>query len=331
MKNIITFVFILNALAFSAFGQTCVCPGKISVAGPSGIVKVGENVIFTANVSGDKDNRSIYNWTIISGTIISGQGTKSITVQTNSDLAGQTITATVEIGGNWCPTCDKTSASETATVEALPESVLIDKFTRANCEEVLSRMDYFFTELNNNPTDSAYLIAYGKPKIVATAEREANNWIKIRRFDSSRITIIRGGGDSEKAEVELWRVPPGANPPEVKSLPETIVQETPKVVISRTEPYIFSSEYYDGIAGCGGDDASGLDLEGFAEMLKENPKSRGNIVIIELTKNEFLKKEKEILQFLTQQKIARKRLKTFHQKAFGGVELWFLPLRIWSR
>lgn len=325
MKKLAVFVFIFNLLVLTAFGQTCICPGNVSVSVSERIIKVGENAIFTANVLGDKDNRSTYSWTVSNGLIISGQGTKSITVQTIAELAGQNITATVEIGGKWCPVCSNMSASEMATVEDLPKPQLVDKFIRGNCEDVLSRMDYFLNELNNNPMDRAYFIAYGKPKIVAIAEREARNWVKIKGFDPSRITIIRGSSDSEKAEVELWRVPPGADPPEVKSLSETVVQENEKVALNRTEPYIFSSEYYDGIAGCGSDDGSGLDLKGFAEMLKENPKSRGNIVIIELTKNEFLKKEKEILQFLTKQKIARKRLKTFHQKAFGGVELWFLP------
>lgn len=321
MRKIFTFIFIFNLFALITFGQPCICPGKISVSGPAEIVRVGQNIVFTADVQGDKDNRSIYNWTINSGVIISGQGTKSITVQTNAEMERQTITATVEVSGNWCPVCDKMYASETATIENLPQPVLVDKFTRGNCEDVLSRMDYFFTELQNDPTAIGYFIAYGKPKPFIIAEREARNWINIKRFDPSRITFMRGGGNSDKAEIELWLVPSGANPPEVKSMPETVVQETEKETPKPIEPYIFSSEYYDGIAGC----EEELNLEGFAEMLKENPKSRGNIVIMELTRSGFLKKEREILRFLTKQGISRQRLKTFHQKVFGGVELWFLP------
>lgn len=326
MRKIIAFVLIFNMWVLTVFSQTCICPGDVSVQGPAGIVSVGENAVFTVNIKGDKDNQSTLNWSVSNGMIISGQGTKSITVQTNAEMAGQTITATVQIGGNiWCSECGNMTASETAVIEELPKPVLVDKFTRGNCEEVLARMDYFFTELQNNPDAAGYFIAYGKPRVVNTAIREANNWIKIRRFDVNRITIVKGGGNSDSAEIEMWRVPAGADAPEIKSSPDTVETEPKKAVTNPKEPYIFSSEYYDGIAGCGNDDGSGLDLEGYAEMLKENPKSRGNIVIMNLSKTEFRQKEREILQFLTKQGINRTRLKTFHQKVFGGVELWFLP------
>jgi hypothetical protein len=127
---------------------------------------------------------------------------------------------------------------------------------------------------------------------------------------------------SDRAEIEMWLVPAGAEIPEIVSQPEPEVAEKPeKEPKTPAKPYIFSSEFYDGVAGCGEE----LDLEGFAETLKKNPKSRGNIVIMLMTKADFREKEKEIIDFLTGKGIARKRLRTFYVNSFGGVELWLLP------
>ena len=71
------------------------CP-TLGVLGPNGPKSAGEEMIFTANLTGGA--QVTYTWKVSSGTILSGQGTASITVDTTG-LAGQTVTATVEIGG----------------------------------------------------------------------------------------------------------------------------------------------------------------------------------------------------------------------------------------
>ena len=62
-------------------------------------VKVGEELTFTANVSGgDQNVTPTYNWTVSAGSISSGQGTSTIIVETQ-EAGGMTITATVDVGG----------------------------------------------------------------------------------------------------------------------------------------------------------------------------------------------------------------------------------------
>lgn len=73
-------------------------------------VKEGTDASFTANVSEATDVIT-YNWTVSEGSISSGQGTKTITVQTKN-LKGKTITATVEVGG-LDPACGRTSTGST--------------------------------------------------------------------------------------------------------------------------------------------------------------------------------------------------------------------------
>lgn len=76
----------------------CVCP-SLSVTGPTTPTKAGENMVFTANVSGGSQDTVTYKWTVSEGKIAEGQGTSQILVKTTSEMKGRLITATVEIGG----------------------------------------------------------------------------------------------------------------------------------------------------------------------------------------------------------------------------------------
>ena len=73
------------------------CP-IVSVSCPS-VVDSKQPVIFEATISGgDSEMKPTYTWTVTAGKIISGQGTTKIEVDA-SNLHGQSITATVTVGG----------------------------------------------------------------------------------------------------------------------------------------------------------------------------------------------------------------------------------------
>ena len=101
-----------------------VCP-VIKVDGPDQALNAGDQVTFTATVSGSVD--ATYNWTVSAGTIVSGQGTRSITVATDRSVSGTSLTATVEVSGNsWMPACS-TSASDSVMFEFWPTARLVDE------------------------------------------------------------------------------------------------------------------------------------------------------------------------------------------------------------
>ena len=62
-------------------------------------------------VVGNPEPVLTYHWTVSAGTTVKGQGTSSIEVHT-SNLAGKTVTATVEVGG-MDPACSKTASCST--------------------------------------------------------------------------------------------------------------------------------------------------------------------------------------------------------------------------
>jgi hypothetical protein len=189
----------------------CSCP-TLTVDGPSGLTTPGQPMTFTASVSGGDVT---YNWTVSSGTISSGQGTSSITVDTTGLAPGTNVTATVEIGGVptgcGCPT----SASATGSIPQADIAREFDTFGNLKPDDIKARIDNFFVELNQNPNAQGYIINYGTPAQIKA--RRAVIMKAINRpgtgYDPSRVTFIDGTDTGEGVKTRLFIVPAGATPP----------------------------------------------------------------------------------------------------------------------
>ena len=93
---------------------TLPCP-TVSVSCPSE-VRSKQQIAFEATVSGGTpDITPTYQWTLSTGKITSGQGTSKVVVDA-SDLARQSLTATVTVGGGFHPACSGNVASCTTEV-----------------------------------------------------------------------------------------------------------------------------------------------------------------------------------------------------------------------
>jgi hypothetical protein len=92
------------------------CPA-VSISCPSDVVQ-GSPITFSSSTA----NNVTYNWSVSAGTISSGLGTSSITVD-NTGLAGQTVTATVELGG-LDPSCSRTASCTTGILSPPPPTPL---------------------------------------------------------------------------------------------------------------------------------------------------------------------------------------------------------------
>lgn len=189
--------------------EVCTCP-TLDVTGPSSAVAPGEVMTFTATVTGGSQSTVTYDWSVTSGTIIEGQGTPSIRVQTTPEMAGTNVTATVNIGG-LCDTCPEKSASETGIVAAPATFTETDSFGVLPNDEVRGRLDAYFSQLQNDPTATGVIINYGSARDVARRETLIRNHITFRNFDASRITLIRGEGT--ELRTRLFLVPAGVTPP----------------------------------------------------------------------------------------------------------------------
>jgi hypothetical protein len=188
------------------------CP-TVTVSCPDTGV-AGTPVTFTANVSGGDSNVTpTFNWTVSAGTISSGQGTSSITVDTTG-VTG-TITATVDVGG-YDRSCS-TSNSCTVSFPTHPTSRKVDEYGNIKFNDEKARLDNYAIELQNDPTAQGYLVCYGgrtgrTGEAQRRCDRAKNYLVSTRGIDASRIVTV-DGGYREELTVELWVVPSGATPP----------------------------------------------------------------------------------------------------------------------
>jgi len=193
-------------------GPVCSCP-TLTVSGPSGITAPGQSMTFVANVSGGSGGDVTYNWSVSAGTISSGQGSSTITVDTAGVAPGSNVTATVEIGGTPTDCGCVTNASDTGSIAAKPEASTVDEFGKATDDDVKARVDNFYIQLNNDPTAQGYIINYGTPAQIKARRAQIMKAINFRKYDPSRVTFVDGPASGGDVRTRFVLVPPGADRP----------------------------------------------------------------------------------------------------------------------
>jgi len=187
-----------------------VCP-TISSSCPSE-VEQGASITYTASVGAGTPPATTYNWTVSAGTITSGQGTTSITVSTDN-LGGQSVTATLEVGGV-DPSCGRTTSCTTAVKGPPPVSRKFDEYGNIRFNDEKARLDNFAVQLQNEPGATGYIIGYGScdAEGMTRANRAKDYLVNTRGIDAGRIMTVDGGCLPE-LQVQLWIQPAGASAP----------------------------------------------------------------------------------------------------------------------
>lgn len=93
---------------------------------------------------------------------------------------------------------------------AVVESRKIDEINNYNWEDLMLRLDFCATLLQNEPAASAYIIVYDGQR---SRRGEVQGWmncirnymVELRGMDSNRIKIVNGGYRGNKT-VEMWLV-----------------------------------------------------------------------------------------------------------------------------
>jgi hypothetical protein len=222
---LVTLLCVLTASAGASVAQTDreprerLPPGEpcptVWVSCPTEPAKPGAPLTFKANVGGGDPNVTpTFNWTVSAGTISSGQGTTSITVDAQG-LSYGAFTATVDVGG-YDRSCI-TSANCSLINEPPIQPRKIDEYGDIAVGDEKARLDNFVIELWNDPTARGYVLCYGGRRSRANeaqrrCERARNYLVNSRGMDAPRIVVV-DGGLREGPEVEVWVVPTGAVPP----------------------------------------------------------------------------------------------------------------------
>jgi hypothetical protein len=190
-----------------------VCPA-IEIVCPS-TVEIGQPITFSSRLTGGvpANTNAVYNWTVSAGTIIQGQGTDTIKVDTTG-AGGQTVRASLSVGGY-----NLECAADCSVAVPLPKLVSsrFDEFPDISRNDEKARLDNYGIALQNDPTSMAYVVVYpgrsGKRgEVQDHANRIVEYLVHSRGLDKSRIVTLVGPA-RENLFVELWVTPQGATPP----------------------------------------------------------------------------------------------------------------------
>ncbi|HKQ52481.1 MAG TPA: hypothetical protein VJT74_08940 [Pyrinomonadaceae bacterium] len=171
----------------------------------------GLPMTITASVSPVTDDMDLtYNWEVSAGTIVSGQGTPTITVDT-SGQGGNTITATVKVDG-LAPECDHTESCTLTLNSDGPWPRLFDEYKEISEAQEDERLSNFGIQLQQEPGAQGYIFYFGPRD---TESRLGRAWRFLTSkfgIDPGRITLVNAGRREEFA-AELWVRPTGAPEP----------------------------------------------------------------------------------------------------------------------
>lgn len=171
-------------------------------------------LVFTANVSGGDPNVTpTYNWKVSAGRVVSGLGTRSITLEIPEPYGA--YTGVVEVGG-YDRSC-QTSTSCSFLIEPPIQPRLIDEYGDIRFGVEQQRLDNIAVELQNDPTSQAYLICYGgrrsEPRLTLRRCGRAKNYLVSGRGVAAKRIVTLAGGRREEPTVEVWIVPFGGTTP----------------------------------------------------------------------------------------------------------------------
>jgi hypothetical protein len=152
-----------------------------------------------------------YSWSVSAGTITGGQGSDTITVDTKG-TGGQTITATVELGG-LDPSCARTASASTP-IKPIILARKFDEYGNIRFNDEKARLDNFAIQLQNEPAAQGYIIGYGSCDAEGTtrANRAKDYLVNTRGIDGGRLMVVDAGCLPDLL-VQLWVVPQGATAP----------------------------------------------------------------------------------------------------------------------
>jgi hypothetical protein len=212
----ILWVFWLLTLASVAGAQTPATCGVVGVDGPAQ-VDVGMPIRFKARISGmGHITKPEFKWFVSAGTIMKGQGTDEITVDTTG-LGGFVLTATVQLAG--VPPGCKESESSTMEVKKPPLTcgLPFDLYGDIKFEDEKARLDNLAIQLMNQQLSTAYILMSAgqvtfENEAAERLARAKSYLVDVRDIDRNRIVTV-DCGFSQDLTIHFYVAPLGATPP----------------------------------------------------------------------------------------------------------------------
>ena len=185
------------------------CP-RLEISRPQRPVRDGQTVRLQVAAPSDPQANIIYNWSISAGTVVSGQGTPNIEVDTTGAGVEKTLTASLLVSG-LAPDC---SYAATATINVAGPAKKLDEYGTVKDDEETGHLDNFVPAVT--ASEQAYIIVYaGRTNVRGQANvdlRRIRAYLVKAGMPPERIVTLDGGYREELTH-ELWLVPVGAEAP----------------------------------------------------------------------------------------------------------------------
>jgi hypothetical protein len=196
------------------------CPYRPTVSAPDTIAD-GDTITFTSDVSYTGTRPLAYTWTVTpsAAKIVGSTDTNTLVVDTTG-LGGQRVTASLHVnpgyGDERC-TAMAEAGTDVTLIPPPPEKRNWGTSPGLSFDMDKASLDNFAIQLQNEPSNTGYLIVYGgRGNRAGSADRLAKRsldyLVQTRGIDRNRVVVVNGG-TSDTDFIEMWLVPPGAEPP----------------------------------------------------------------------------------------------------------------------
>ncbi len=207
---------------------------------------------------------------------------------------------------------------------SLGESIQLDEFDHLPCDDWMGRIDRSLSDAIERPEMTLFVVSSVNPKQKyegVITQRSMENYIRMRRFPKDRIKFVRTKSD-QSLSFQIWLVPQDTNLSNFGAVDESLL------LPDGIKPFLLLEEEEIEDPICPGINKQAM----FADFLKANPESRGNIVIRQKSHNEASRLKNNQLKILTTTyKVPKERLRFFlvdpdpKQPYDPIIEYWFLP------
>ncbi len=205
-RNKIYFLSILLIFASCTLGFGQGCP-TIEIVTPAGLVTAGDTFTVHTNIKSHVGVANLrYSWTTSLGTIVQGQGSAAVVVQTTKEDAGANISIKVSIEG-FSSVCQNTATEIVSVAPIIGCGLPADEFTNPSAQDVRARVDNIFIQLQNNPE---FVVLFtmsfdndeSRQKRILRIKRILDA-IKSRKYDADKVIFLISNESGNNTTVRL--------------------------------------------------------------------------------------------------------------------------------
>lgn len=198
---------VLPCSVVTVLGQAC---PTFEINGPEALLNAGEIYTLRVDAKGSTGIDGLrYEWTTSLGQIINGQGSKTITLTTTTDVVGQAFVVSVSVSG-LSKVCESKVQINYEFVKRILCNSPLDEFETATDNELKARLDNLFIRLDYSPLYFAVfeMEFLGNETYQRRTQRidQILKILRLRKYDLERVYFVVSPNQKFKRTM-FWVMP----------------------------------------------------------------------------------------------------------------------------